>query len=239
LGIVFSAPAIVEHGTAVIAINYPNDWAVVAADSLFSKDDPSVPATLGCKIRNYGKFTVAVSGLYGRPGSSFDVWESFKKASARSNSMMEFTKVAEADIEPGLVWVFLDIRRRHPDRWKTLLGGENGVPLQYVVIALETSGPTMVEREFDYTEKVMTAGGDGAPNLSAITRFTMLGVNDHMDPDSVKMQNLSPVQRAIAAMQVEIDNHPTDVSAPISVLVIDKSGVHWVDKGACNWEPHN
>jgi hypothetical protein len=100
-------PAIVEHGTAVIAINRPNDWAVVAADSLFNKDDPSVPATLGCKIRKYGKFIVAVSGLYGRPGSSFDVWESFKKASAHSNSVMIFTKVAEADIAPGLVSAFL------------------------------------------------------------------------------------------------------------------------------------
>jgi hypothetical protein len=148
---------------------------------------------------------------------------------------MEFASAAEADIAPGLTKAFFEFKRQYPNQWKAMLGmaDNNTALLEYIVIALEKTGPVMVIRQFDYFVTV-TPGGDPSPDLSRRTRIVMGGQNDLMEPDSAKMNGLSFEERAVAAIQVEIDNHPKIVGWPISVLLIKKSGLTWLRRGLCN-----
>jgi hypothetical protein len=220
-----------EHGTAALGIISPGGFAVLAADSMFSKENKDLPPTFECKVRIYGKFAVVASGLYGKPGTAYDVWECFRKASVGTDSLLQFTATAERLIRPGLTPTFLNLIERFPDRWKTHVGD---APLQYIVVTISTTGPALMMRFFDYTGALpLIATGDPVAYESGPIRFSLIGIHDHMNPNSRELLGLHAEDIAAALVNTEIRNHPETVGGPISVLLISRSGMRWIQAATC------
>jgi len=67
-------------------------------------------------------------------------------------------------------------------------------------------------------------------------KVVALGIHDHVAQYLAKHDPLD-VSNAVGIVndlvQIEIDAHPENVGPPISILVLEKSGAHWEQQGAC------
>lgn len=181
-----------------------------------------------------GVIQESASGFY-----SYDLaMDAIRDSITIAGAVDKFDKLAV----PRFTKAMNNIRRDRPKVYDTEIR-KRPEPFQIIFFAMEANEPVFVLSYFTVTETrksitviphrkvcpgsaceggraiVMIGENVSATNLSKDQSF-WLGIND-------------PISAARKFIQAEINEVPSRVRPPISILSIDSNGRHWADKGKC------
>jgi hypothetical protein len=175
-----------------------------------------------CKIGRIDSYFYAVAGIVYSPDRSYDVYRELQTTLSGKGSFAEKVKLLEAVLlkelnstaewpPPAFVQVFIVNSAEFPNYY-----------IGY--FARDAWGQWR-----------MLPRSGMRDSIPMDTRVVVLGVRDSTPPSNDRLNNL--LKDAAAAVKQLIREqaaqHPTTVGEPISIVEIKKSGVHWIERGAC------
>jgi hypothetical protein len=237
-----------EASASTIVVIWTPDQVVIAADSMLSDLDGK-PIGTACKIRSEGFAYFATAGLFEqqiRGGFYMPniVHRAYVQSSKESDHLFWFLRWFNT-------YVSFDLDSVKDAASDAVALNPNLSNAEIVVVWKGTNGPCVY---YSHTEILPTigrrgtalpGGARGVPSMVSEysiptgapwrAEMIVIGFNDHIARYQVEhpeWRSADPVLAAREFVQMEIDNHPTVVGAPIAVLTIGRDGTEkWIDKG--------
>jgi hypothetical protein len=229
------------HSTTIVLVPRQND-IVFAADGRLTVNAPNGAATArSCKVRNFGKFLFAASGLYQDVDLKFNLWELAERSIGGKNTITAFVNALRKAIESQLQQIIEHGVSKFPEMYRTW---QSGTPIVSMAIAAIEDGHavlTTCDFVLSSPEASCTAWPAGVAG-KPIAHF--IGIQDNAKGAAARDGTAaladfgknptafasSLVEREIVAERLSKMNRS---GPPITTGIFDKSGIHWVDKGAC------
>ena len=231
------------RATTGIAL-YEDTFAVVAADGRVNEVGPKVMfPTNQCKIGLINGKVAVVAGLAEEQGVGFDVRKILDSALLQSDSIYEAADVAERQIVRALPAALRDFQKNNPHQFAARASSS----LQILIVGLSGSGEVQIARRsipYDPSRTVQRQNAAGSKDHVGIAA---IGETAAIDRELDRLHasgswagkgdrvDLEHIARRLVAF--EIVDKPRQVGPPVSVIVVDGEGVHWVDSGACRQHP--
>jgi hypothetical protein len=227
--------------TTILCLLQPDKIYIGADSQAIIVDDNGGTSQTACKItRGQGGYLFAIAGLpaYAKTGLDIPaIARSVTRASAETlrSRVERFEKL----LAPKLRVATKSIQANSPETYRTWILGHQ---LQTVFAGWEKGSPIA----FTSIWRFSTPGNvipDGPKQIGKdVEDFLMLGFHEAADAYWVahpELQRMSVPEAFSKLIQEEIDAAKSDplpaVGPPISVIVMDRGGSHWMDtyKGAC------
>jgi len=226
--------------TALVAVKTPTE-VVIGADSLAIISFPgSGPRRIPfCKIRRIGSIVFALSSnLDQLAATDFYEFSIAEQAVSSSHSVAQAVDAFAARIQGPLHRALVASRKSAPDAYRRVI--ESGQALTIIFAGYEKSMPVACSLTYLVEpDAKLTLHTDRSyschPNRKSEVFFSAptdaMVRNFKSNPDSFKR---TPVAESIRNyISIAIAEKPDLVGPPIVIIRIDKSGIHWVDMGAC------
>lgn len=231
------------HATTGVVL-YENTFAVVAADGRVNEVGPKVMfPTSGCKIDLINGKLAVVAGLAEEQGVGFDARKILDSALQQSDSVYDAADVVERQIVRALPAALRDFQKNNPNQFEARANSS----LQILIVGLSGSGEVQIARRsipYDESRTVQRQNAAGSKDHVGIAAIGETGAIDreldHLHASDSwagkgDRTDLEDIARRLVAF--EIVDKPRRVGPPVSMIVVDEDGVHWVDSGACRQHP--
>lgn len=225
------------RATALAAIRTPKA-IVIAMDSQLSALDGSSVGTY-CKIREYGHFTVAFTGLAFDRESGFDAFE-IARASLSTGREDKALAGFKRQMTKGLLAVAEWDSAHNPGN--TSLNWKGRYILSAVVAWRKSRTPKMHAYNFSIVKdasqgltvhaEVQRCPGDCKDGLTLYLGGPHMVNEDYYRQFPEKFQ-ANPISVLRGYVQLLINKFPMDYGGPIAIIRIDRSGTRWVQGGVC------
>jgi hypothetical protein len=216
------------------------DNATIAIDSSFTyiSNGRVVSTQHRCKIFRYDRTVFAAAGLATYEG--FDVYASARTASRSFDPLDQRIKRFETDIMKRLPPVMERVRSKDVKSFEQLMHA--GPVLQTVFATMESGVPALAYETFQMKVRAdrgleFAASGRICPTEcdQRDAMFVALGANAAVDKYLKRGGKIlnpdEPIPFLLRMMNLEFKDDPIEVSPPVSVLILDRFGLHW-GKGA-------
>jgi hypothetical protein len=222
---------LVISGTTIVVIK-TKSGVVVAADSALSRGGAVTDHV--CKMVVTDDFVFAASGSY-YPDHGLDIFEMARRASRVSGNLSSKTAAYIAYVLPALKNFLEWDKTAEPGYYGHLLeiGASEVVFVDrysleviHLWFPLDSSGIPYAKTLDDWDQPVV---GDGF-RLQPIGQAAEIYKAVKEDPDWYRR----PEESAARFLQLETAAKPLEVGPPFSIVRVDSTGVHWVDKGRCS-----
>jgi hypothetical protein len=223
---------------------YEGTFAVVATDGRINEIGPKVMFHSNeCKINLINGKVAVVAGLAEEQGVGFDVRKILNSALQRSDSVYEAADMAEQQIVRDLPAAVHDFQKGNPDQFEQRANSS----LQILIVGLSGAGEVQIARRsipYDESRPVQRQDSTGSKDHVGIAA---IGETSAIDRELDRLHDsnswegmghradLENIARRLVAL--EIVDKPRQVGPPVSVIVVDGDGVHWVNSGACQQHP--
>ena len=223
---------------------YEDTFAVVAADSRVNEVGPKVMLpTHQCKIDLINGKVAVVAGLAEEQGVGFDVRKILDSALQQSGSVYDGADAAEQQIVRALPAALRDFQKNNPRPFEAIANSS----LQILIVALSGSGEVQIARRsipYDPSRTVQRQNAAGSKDHVGIAAIGETAAIDReldrlhaSDSWAGKGDRTDLEEIALRLIAFEIVDKPRRVGPPVSMIVLDGDGVHWVDSGACGQHP--
>ena len=219
---------------------YEDTFAVVATDGRVNEVGPKVTfAADECKIHLVNGKVAVVAGLAEEQGVGFDARKILERALQQSDSAFDAADVAERQIVRELPAAVRDFQKNNPGQFEARANAS----LQILVVGLSGSGEVQIARRgipYDSSKQIQQQDVSGSKDHVGIAAIGETSAIDReLDrlhdsgtwQDMGQESDLEDIARRLVAF--EIVDKPRRVGPPVSMIVLDGNGVHWVDGGAC------
>jgi len=232
---VFALLPVTLHATCAIAVWTPNSL-VLGADSMERVVNPTDAgrAISDCKVQQVGNYYVLVSGLTRHPRTGFDTWGILAAAIQQSGSVFEAADRAVAEIEKGYAEVLRSARHNTDARFVHSL--ELNAPV-FAIAGFEGGRPYLAHCSFDkvrgqwaWTKQFFPAAGGTPSSFTYLCEQRGVSMYKGGHPNW-RRENPAKVVEGMIRMEARI--LPEEVGGPVSLVVIDRNGAHWKDRGVC------
>jgi hypothetical protein len=233
------------EATSVVAARNPTSVVIGADSKATVADGPKVETRTICKIRSANGVYWALAGsdfqATLRSGGVTNVDKIASDAMSGKGSLSDRVLIFKAAVEPILDLVLADARYENPSVFQRIYMH----PLSINFIAFSDGVPEL--HAIDYVTTINASNGEvhvrpnseiALPNpflppafnvtsgeADAIKRY----VYQHPDAKSLFIHPAFVKKM----LELEIQDEPNIVGAPVAVVKIDASGPHWVYRGVC------
>jgi hypothetical protein len=222
---------LVISGTTIVVIK-TKSGVVVAADSALSRS--GAVADHVCKMVVTDEFVFAASGSY-YPDHGLDIFEMARQASRVSGNLSDKTGAYIAHVLPALEKFLEWDRTTQPENYAHLrqIGASevvfvdrHSLEVIHLWFPMDPSGIPHAQKLDDWDQPVVADGFRLQPIGQAAEIYKAVKEN----PGWYRR----PEESAARFLQLETTAKPLEVGPPFSIVRVDSTGVHWVDKGACS-----
>ena len=229
-----------SYASTAVAL-YMKDFAVVAVDGRINKVGPLISGhKSGCKLYVADGKVAVLAGLTEEPDAGFDVRAIFHNVLNQQVPPAQAADLVQQRVEQALPAALQVFQKKDPAAFEARAHGES----QLLLAGMDTSGEIQVSRRsipYDQGHPPERDDSTGAPDHVGIA---LIGETTAIDIDLLRLQktngwegmgtvdNLEKLARRFIAL--EIVAKPMQVGPPVSLVLVDKNGIHWVDPGACN-----
>lgn len=228
------------YATSGVAL-YVKGFAVMAADGRVNEIGPKIATHSDeCKIDVVNGMAGMVAGLSEEQDVGFDATKILRDAMQQSSSVSEAADVAEKQIQRALPAALRDFQRGNPNQFRQRANGS----LQILIVGMDNSGGVEVARRSIPYDESRPAQRDDAMGSEDRVGIAPIGETAAIDRELERLHNtdgwsgkgdptdLEKMARRFIAL--EIVDKPLKVGPPVSIVVVDGTGVHWVEPGACH-----
>ena len=231
--------AVQAVSTSIVAVR-TTDNATIAIDSAFLhiSNGKAVSTQHRCKIFRYDRTVFAAAGL--ATYEDFDVYAAAMTASRSFAPLEQRVKRFEVDMIKRLPPVMERIRSKDVKSFEQLL--HKGGVLQTVFATMESGVPALAYDTFQMKLRAghgleFTASSRICPkdcdrgNIMFVALGANAAIDQYLKRGGKILNPAEPIPFLLRMMSLEFKDDPIEVSPPVSVLILDRFGLHW-DKGA-------
>ena len=225
--------------TTAVAL-YTKDFAVVAADGRDNKVGPVISGHQSeCKLYVVDSKVAVVAGLVAEPDSGFDVRRILHTVMNESMPVPQAADLVEQQIQRALPAALRVFENANPGAFQERAAGSS----QLLMVGTGSDNAIQVARRSAPYDPERPPGRDDATGAADRVGVALIGDTAAIDRDLERMHNsngwegmgnppdLEKLARRFIALEV-IDK-PTQVGPPISMVLVDATGIHCVEAGAC------
>ncbi len=229
----------IAYATTAVAL-YVKDFAVVAVDGRINKVGPLISGhKSGCKLYVADGKVAILAGLTEEPDSGFDSVAIFHNVLNRSTSPAQAADLVQQRIQQALPTALQVFQKKNPAAFEARAQGES----QLLVVGMDTSGDVQVSRRSVPYQPGHPAERDDSTGTADHVGVALIGDTTAIDLDLIRLQktngwegmgnpdDLEKLARRFIALEVLAK--PMQVGPPISMVLADTNGIHWVEPGAC------
>lgn len=226
---------ITVHATCAIAVWTPTSL-VLGADSMERVVNPtdSGRAISECKVQRIGNYYVLVSGITRHSRTGFDTWDILSSAIHQTSSVFEAADLAVSEIERGYAAVLRSAQRNTDSRFVHNL--EMNAPV-FAIAGFEGGRPYLAHCSYDkvrgrwtWTKQFFPGAGPTPISYTYLCEQRGVSIYKGRHPNW-RRDNPAKVVQGIISTEEQI--LPEEVGGPVSLVVVDKNGAHWKDRGVC------
>jgi hypothetical protein len=231
----------VRTGKATTAVAlYVKDFAVVAADGRVNKIGPMISGhQSGCKLYVAGSKVAVVAGLAEEPDSGFDVRKILHQVMNQAATPSEAADAVEQQIQQTLPAALQVFQKNNPTAYRRRASGSS----QLLMVGMSNAGDLQVSRRSIPYAQARAPQRDDATGVADHVGVALIGETAAVDADLIRLHNtngwegmnnvddLEKLARRFIALEVLAE--PDKVGAPLSLVLVDKNGIHWIEPGAC------
>lgn len=234
-----AAWAEIGFATSAVAL-YAKDFAVVAVDGRVNKIGPLISGhKTECKLYVAGGKVAILAGLTEEPDAGFDSRAIFHSILNQQASPAQAADLVEQRLREALPAALAAFQKKNPAAYQARAQGSS----QLLVVGMETNGGVQVSRRSLPYQQGRPGQRDDSTGAQDHVGVALIGDSTAIDADLVRLQNtngwegmgnpadLEKLARRFIALEVVAE--PMRVGPPISMVLVDADGIHWVDPGAC------
>jgi hypothetical protein len=227
------------YATTAVAL-YSKGFAVVAVDGRVNKIGPMIAGHESeCKLYVAdGKVAVA-AGLAEEQDVGFDIRKILHIALTQSTPVPNAADLVEQQVRRQLPAALQAFEQHSPAAFQDRAHGS----LQLLLVGTDSGGNVEVARRstpYDPTRRVQSEDTTGAADRVGVA---LIGETGAIDLDLERLHNtngwegmdnpaeLEKLARRFIAL--EVVDKPLKVGPPLSMVLVDGDGIHWVEPGAC------
>jgi hypothetical protein len=227
------------HATTGVAL-YVKGFAVVAVDGRVNKIGPMISGHASeCKLYVADGKVAIVAGLADEPDAGFDVRKILHHVMSQSTPTPQAADLVEQQIQQALPAALQEFQKQNPGAFQQRASGSS----QLLMVGMNPDGTVETARRstpYDQGHPAQREDSTGAPDRVGVA---LIGETAAIDQDLERLHNtngwegmgnpsdLEKLARRFIALEVLAK--PKSVGPPISMVVVDQNGVHWVEPGAC------
>jgi hypothetical protein len=230
----------IMYASSAVAIRTPTE-VIIASDSYVTRRTGNSPAriTVECKIHSVNGVFFSIVGILFE--GDFVAQEVAARHLTVSRTLPEAIKAFDSEMESRLPAVMASLRRKGSPDYTNRIGKS---VTEVIFATMSGSTPVMYVRY--YMSSLLPNGdirveakGLACPGTDCAEGVKFAATGEHTAIDASMGTNKGPWNPATLAarlrsyVQMEIDELPTQVGAPITVLQLDPSGTHWIQPGNC------
>ena len=192
-----------------------------------------------CKILASNGIFFAVARIWGSPTQEFSVASIAAEALETKGDLKRKISCFESSLVRPLERLLLSLKASDPKRFERELDGHRAVDA--IFVGFDAGYPALFVRSFIVSNSA--ARGirlqikreectRNCPDLAYVALGEHRAIDEALaaNPDFWKVGVVAAVKKLI---NLEVLKAPNLVGLPISILSIDSSGPHWIDRGAC------
>ncbi len=229
------------YATTAVAL-YVKDFAVVAVDGRINKVGPLISGhQTGCKLYVADGKVAVLAGLTEEPDAGFDIRAIFHNVLNQSTSPSQAADFVEQRVQQGLPGALDAFKKKDPAAFQARASGES----QLLLVGMDGDAEVQVSRRsFPYQPGPgRLAERDDSNGAADHIGVALIGDTTAIDVDLVRLQktngwegmgNVDDLEKlARRFIALEVLARPMQVGPPISMVLVNASGIHWVEPGAC------
>ena len=238
--LVFAGWLQLGYATTAVAL-YMKDFAVVAVDGRINKVGPLISGhKSGCKLYVADGKVAVLAGLTEEPDAGFDVRAIFHNVLNQPVPPAQAADVVQQRVQQALPAALQVFQKKDPAAFEARAHGES----QLLLVGTDTNGQVQVSRRSIPYQQGHPAEQDDSTGTPDHVGIALIGDTTAIDLDLIRLQktngwegmgnppDLEKLARRFIAL--EIVAQPMQVGPPLSMVLVDENGIHWVDPGACN-----
>jgi hypothetical protein len=229
----------INYATTAVAL-YVKDFAVVAVDGRVNKIGPLISGHKAeCKLYVADGKVAVLAGLTEEPDADFDIRAIFHNVLNQQATPAQAADLVEQRLKQALPAALEAFQKKDPAAYQVRAKGSS----QLLLVGMNPNSEVQVSRRslpYQQDRPVQRDDSTGAPDHVGVA---MIGDTTAIDIDLVRMQktdawqgmgnpaDLEKLARRFIALEVVA--RPMQVGPPISMVLVDANGIHWVEPGAC------
>lgn len=234
-----TAWAEIGYATTAVAL-YVKDFAVVAVDGRVNKVGPLISGhKAGCKLYVADGKVAVLAGLTEEPDAGFDIRAIFHDVLNQQTTPAQAANLVEQRLKQALPPALEAFQKKDPAAYQVRARGSS----QLLLVGIDPNSEVQVSRRslpYQADRPPQSDDSTGAPDHVGVA---MIGDTTAIDVDLARMQktdawqgmgnpaDLEKLARRFIALEVVAQ--PMQVGPPISMVLVDANGIHWVEPGAC------
>lgn len=229
----------IGHATTAVAL-YKKDFAVVAVDGRVNKVGPLVSGhKAGCKLYVADGKVAVLAGLTEEPDAGFDIRAIFHNVLNQQSEPAQAANLVEQRLEQTLPAALAAFQKKDLAAYQARASGSS----QLLLVGMGSAGEVQVSRRSLPYRQGRPVQRDDSTGTSDHVGVALIGDTTAIDIDLLRLQktngwegmgnpaDLEKLARRFIALEVVAQ--PIQVGPPISMVLVDADGIHWVDPGAC------
>ena len=228
-----------DYATTAVAL-YTRDFAVVASDGRDNTVGPVISSHQSeCKLYVADGKVAIVAGLVEEPDSGFDVRRILHAVMNQLTPAPRAADLVERQIRQALPAALRELEKENPAAYQQRAAGSS----QLLMVGAGSDGEIQVERRSTPYSPARPAEREDAVGAAGRVGVALIGDTAAIDRDLARLHNsngwegmgnpadLENLARRFIAL--EVVDKPLQVGPPISMVLVDGGGIHWVELGAC------
>ncbi|HEY6291614.1 MAG TPA: hypothetical protein VI455_08645 [Terriglobia bacterium] len=228
-----------DYATTAVAL-YTKDFAVVASDGRGNKVGPVISGHQSeCKLYLADEKVAVVAGLAEEPDSGFDVRRILHAVMKQATPAPRAADLVEQQIQQALPAALREFEKQNPGAFQERAAGSS----QLLMVGVGSDGEIQIARRSTPYNQARRAQREDATGAADRVGVALIGDTAAIDRDLERLHNsngwegmanptdLEKLARRFIAL--EVVDKPMQVGPPISMVLVDGNGVHWVEPGAC------
>ena len=229
----------IGYATTAVAL-YMKNFAVVAVDGRVNKVGPLISGhKVECKLYVADGKVAVLAGLTGEPDAGFDIRAIFHNVLNQQTGPAQAADLVEQRLRQALPAALEAFQKRDPAAYQIRAKGSS----QLLLVGMNPNGEVQVSRRSLPYQPGRPPQSDDSTGTPDHVGVALIGDTTAIDIDLVRLQktngwqgmgnpaDLEKLARRFIALEVVAQ--PMQVGPPISMVLVDVNGIHWVDAGAC------
>ena len=221
--------------TSVVAF-WTHDSIVVAVDSKFTHVSDKVASApkYSCKIHRNKGFIATIAGMVSYPPTNFNPSDDLDSALAKATDVKHAIDIADRTIVPGFQRALRDFQQRFPIAKYPKMYTTNMRTLQYFIGEIRKPGQSVIAYR-DLAENKPPQGlyQELEPGKTEGAAFGLNEISAAYFRNNPNWRQQAGADLAHRLIDQEAVANPENIGGPISVVVLDPSGIHWAPNGLC------